>query len=160
MVSCPKTNSAIKCTKTFCFRYVHPSNGSVISHSVQGISVPSSLVTPRQPMTIINYVVKSIIISSLFVAWCENYSVTERWKISRILVRVWGEISEWYEMWCINSGDDRCFGDVNSFEYYEDLAWSVSKWLGWCQSLLALIEGIVPSVTAWKNTWYTAIFRQ
>ena len=44
-----------------------PSSGSLISHSVQGICVPSSLVTPRQPMTIINYDVESITISSLFV---------------------------------------------------------------------------------------------
>jgi len=29
--------------------------GFVISHSIQGISLPSSLVTPRKAMTIINY---------------------------------------------------------------------------------------------------------
>jgi len=37
-----------------------------ITHS-QGISVPCWLVTARQPMTIINYIVVLIIISSLFV---------------------------------------------------------------------------------------------
>jgi len=42
------------------------SSGSVISHIVQGISVPSSLVTTRKAMTIINYVVEAIIISSLW----------------------------------------------------------------------------------------------
>jgi len=29
-------------------------------------------VTPRQPITINNYAVESLIISSLFVVWCED----------------------------------------------------------------------------------------
>jgi len=55
-----------------------PSSGSVISHSFWGISVPSSLVTPRHPMTIINYTVKLIIISSLWPDVGTNLSFTVR----------------------------------------------------------------------------------
>jgi hypothetical protein len=54
---------------------------------------------------IINYIVKSIIISPLFLVWWLNEPVTDWRKFSRILVRVVMDMGKWSEECIIGSGD-------------------------------------------------------
>ena len=118
-----------------------PSSRSVISHNVQWIRVPSSLVTPLHTITIINYVLEAIIISSSL--WSDvrtNLPLNEmRW---------------------MNSGDDRWFGDDSSSESYRVLTWSVSELWFWHQADWAVFQNIVRRGTASHNTWSTSIFMQ
>ena len=130
----------------------------VISRSVQRISV-RWVVTPRQTMMIINCAVFSIIIC-LSMVWWENYTVTDRWKPSRIMVKIRGE-EQWLVRRMVNEfGDESWLGDISLRESSRVFMWSVSEWWGWPQTYWAVTESMVPKGTAWENKWSRQIFMQ
>ena len=117
------------------------------------------VVTQRQPMMIINCTVFSIIIC-LSMVWWENYTVTDRWKPSRIMVKIRGE-EQWLVRRMVNEfGDESWLGDISLRESSRVFMWSVSEWWGWPQTYWAVTESMVPKGTAWENKWSRQIFMQ